>query len=82
MVTTHSDQGSDGGSIEGCGNQERVPDPAQGTNKTVEEGIPHLKPGLVRMSQEKVLRHDGTPGRRTHTGKGQKAGEHLTCLKN
>lgn len=39
---------------------------------SVEEGMSHLKLGLVRMSQEKVLRLDGVLGRRSHTSKGRR----------
>ena len=49
---------------------------------SVEEGLSHLKPGLVRMRQEKVLRSDSTLGRRYHMSKGQEAGEHMAPLKN
>lgn len=49
---------------------------------SMEEGMSHLKPRLVRMSQEKVLRYDSNLGRRYHMSKGQEAGEHIAPLKN
>ena len=46
---------------------------------SVEEQMSHLKPDLVRMSREKVLRHD-ILGRRYHLS--QVTEEHMAPLKN
>lgn len=71
-MTAHSGQGSDGGSTAGCGNPEGIRDLTWGANKAVEEGRSCLKPGLVRMSQEKVLRHDGFWAEGTTWAKGRR----------
>ena len=47
---------------------------------SVEEQMSHLKPDLVRMSREKVLRHYDILGRRYHLS--QVTEEHMVPLKN
>ena len=47
---------------------------------SVEEQMSHLKPDLVRMSREKVLRHYDILGRRYHLS--QVTEEHMAPLKN
>ena len=47
---------------------------------SVEEQMSHLKPDLVKMSREKVLRHYDILGRRYHLS--QVTEEHMVPLKN